>query len=501
MKRIILSLCCAVVGLSASGQGRLVENVAYDVSLNGAASTGENAPFWFSAGRYGVGSTEQYSGYLRASVVRDAACDSLRRWRVGYGVDVIGALNSASCFNVQQAFFDVQYENARLSIGSKERGMELKNGELSSGGMTMSQNAVPIPQVRFELPRWWNISGKSRLVFIKGHLAYGMLTDGWWQENHNNDTPQLYSKRSLFHSKAGYLKVGNEERFPLTVTAGLEMTCQFGGTVYNMAARGGTDIEFDKATKMDQGVKAFIDALIPGGSDDNDGDYSNVGGNQLGSWNLSLDWHGKGWGVRAYLDHFFEDHSQMFWQYAWKDNLIGVEATLPKNPVVSSAVFEYLGTMDQSGPIYHDITAVSPTGLYGKDSYYNHHVYGGYQHWGQSIGNPLLLSPVYNTDGTLWAHHSRQRAYHAGLSGDPCKDVHWRLLFTHLRSLGTYDMPTPTPQHASYFLAEVGYRPHQLPGWGLTLSVGTNAGQVIGTTQGAMLTITKFGVLNKKTIQ
>lgn len=81
-----------------------MENVAYDVSLNGAASTGENAPFWFSAGRYGVGSTEQYSGYLRASVVRDAACDSLRRWRLGYGVDVIGALNSASCFNVQQAF-------------------------------------------------------------------------------------------------------------------------------------------------------------------------------------------------------------------------------------------------------------------------------------------------------------------------------------------------------------------------------------------------------------
>ena len=300
MKRIFSIISCfLIVSAPIVGQSRLSENVDYNVSINGAASTNDVAPFWFSAGRYGVGSTEQYSGYLRASVIRPSDADSLRRWRVGYGLDVIGAAGSATCFNVQQAFLEFQYENARLSFGSKERSMELKNDELSSGGMTFSQNAVPIPQVRFELPRWWNISGKSRMVFIKGHLAYGMLTDGWWQEDHNAGTQQIYSKRSLYHSKAGYMKIGNEERFPLTATLGLEMVCQFGGTAYNLQGRGGTDVTFDKATQLKQGPKAFLDAFIPGGSDVNDGDYSNVGGNQLGSWNLSLGWTDKRWSLRA----------------------------------------------------------------------------------------------------------------------------------------------------------------------------------------------------------
>ena len=502
MKRIFSIISCfLIVSAPIVGQSRLSENVDYDVSLNGAASTNDVAPFWFSAGRYGVGSTEQYSGYLRASVIRPSDADSLRRWRVGYGLDVIGAAGSATCFNVQQAFLEFQYENARLSFGSKERSMELKNDELSSGGMTFSQNAVPIPQVRFELPRWWNISGKSRMVFIKGHLAYGMLTDGWWQEDHNAGTQQIYSKRSLYHSKAGYMKIGNEERFPLTATLGLEMVCQFGGTAYNLQGRGGTGVTFDKATKLKQGPKAFLDAFIPGGSDVNDGAYDNVGGNQLGSWNLSLGWTDTRWSIRAYLDHFFEDHSQMFWQYAWKDNLLGIEATFPENPVVSTALFEYLGTMDQSGPIYHDKTEALSTGLYGKDNYYGHHIYGAYQHWGQVQGNPLILSPIYNSAGILWPSDNRLRAYHAGLSGDPCSDIHWRVKFTHLRSLGTYDNPAPTPRHATYFLAEIGYRPHRIPGWGFTLSLGTNAGQLIGTSQGAMLTVSKFGVFNKRVQQ
>lgn len=501
MKHLYIALLATAMALECAAQSRIFENIGYQVSLNGAASTGDKAPFWFNAGRYGVGSTEQYGGYLRAAVERDVETDSLRRWLVGYGLDLVGALGSVSAFNVQQAYIAAQYENARLTVGSRETPMVMKDGELSSGGMTFSQNAVPIPQVRFELPRWWNISGKSRLVFIKGHIAYGMLTDGWWQEHHNAGTDQLYSKRSLYHSKAGYLKIGNEDKFPLTFTGGLEMACQFGGTAYNMAARGGTGATFEKATKLGSGFKDFFHAFIPGGSDANDGDYGNVGGNQLGSWTADLTYHGKGWKLRAYFDHFFEDHSQMFWEYAWKDNLVGLEATLPQNRIVSKALVEYVYTMDQSGPIYHDKTPACPEGLYGRDNYYNHHVYGGYQHWGQTLGNPLLLSPVYNTDGSLSCRFNRVQAFHAGLAGDPCPDVHWRALFTHVRTLGTYDAPTPTPRHATYFMAEVGYTPHQMPGWGATLSIGTNAGQLIGTSQGLMLTVTKTGVFNRRTVE
>lgn len=496
-RRLFLLLIGTLLPLCHFAQlERLGEDIDYSVAISGAASTGSEVPFWFNAGRYGVGPTKPYSGSLRASLIRTAESDSLCRWRMGYGADVMGALGHASPFQVQQLFIDLQYEGARLSLGAKERPMEMMNPELSTGGMTFSNNAVPIPQVRFELPRWWNISGKARLVFVKGHIAYGMLTDDWWQEKHNGGrTNQLYSRYSWYHSKAGYLKVGNREKFPLEFTLGLEMAAQFGGTVFNLTNRGGASdlagVNYGSGSvnRLDCGPKDFLHAFIPGGSDANDGDYSNVGGNQLGSWRISLGWHDKKWSLRAYLDHYFEDHSMMFWQYPWLDNLVGLEATLPKNPYLQGVVVEYLHTMNQSGPIYHDVTPQNPTALYGKDNYYNHHIYGGYQHWGQNLGNPLLLSPIFNKDGSLTSRYSRLQAFHIGLSGDPHPDLHWRALYTNLRTLGTYDSPTPSPLHGHYYLLEADYKPHQLSGWGFRLSLGGNGGSALGRSHGAMLTV------------
>lgn len=498
----VLSLSCLCAFSQAE---RFGENIDYKVSINGAASSGEDAPFWFNAGRFGAGSAKQYSGSLRASIVRNVENDSLCRWRLGYGADLMGAAGHASAFQVQQLYAELQFEGVRLSLGAKERPMEMLNRELSTGGMTYSNNAVPIPQVRFELPRWWNISGKARLVFIKGHIAYGMLTDDWWQEKHNDGhTNQLYSRYSWYHTKAGYLKVGNRERFPLELTLGLEMAAQFGGTVFNMNNRGGAEaldgISYGpgSANRLDNSFRNFIDAFIPGGSDANDGAYNNVGGNQLGSWRASLGWHDKTWSVRAYLDHFFEDHSMMFWQYPWVDNLVGIEAEFPKNPGVSGLVLEYLHSMNQSGPIYHDITDANPIGLYGKDNYYSHHVYGGYQHWGQNLGNPLLLSPIFNTDGSLASRYSRLQAFHIGLSGDPHPDVHWRALYTNMRTVGTYDAPLPEPRFGHYYLVEADYKPHQIPRWAFRLSVGGNAGTTLKQSHGAMLTVSYSGIIRKR---
>ena len=72
----------------------------------------------------------------------------------------------------------------------------------------------------------------------------------------------------------------------------------------------------------------------------NDGDYENVAGNQTGNWYFDLMYKGKGWKVKAYAEHFFEDHSQLFVQYGWKDMLWGIETEFPKNPFVSSFVAE-----------------------------------------------------------------------------------------------------------------------------------------------------------------
>ena len=69
---------------------------------------------------------------------------------------------------------------------------------------------------------------------------------------------------------------------------------------------------------------------------------------------------------------------------------------MPKNPFLSTIVYEYNHTMDQSGTIYHDATAEIPVQVSARDDYYNNHVYGAWQMGGFVMGNPLVISPIDN---------------------------------------------------------------------------------------------------------
>lgn len=104
------------------------------------------------------------------------------------------------------------------------------------------------------------------------------------------------------------MRFGNEDKFPLVFEAGAEMACQFGGVKYEATSR--------KKTNLYGGLKDFITVIYSGGSDPGEGIYANAAGNTVGSWLLSLSYKFQnGLKLRTYYDHFFEDHSQLFWQY------------------------------------------------------------------------------------------------------------------------------------------------------------------------------------------
>lgn len=478
---------------------RLRDDVEWKVSVEGTAGGGDNAPFWFTSNRYGLGPSTQYSGLTRASLERKIENDSLRFWGLGYGVDIAGAFGSqVNRFVVQQAYLDVQWKMLRLSLGQKERVSEFKNRQLSTGGLSLGMNCRPVPMVRLELPEFWYIPGTKDIFAIKAHIAYGWFTDGRWQKKFNKGSHNIYTSGSAFHSKSLFFRIGNDKKFPLMASGGLEMVAQFGGRAWNLRDRADHgDASQTYSENLNRGIKGYWNALIPGGSDSNDGDFANVQGNQLGSWHARLDWKDKTWSIGVYYEHFFEDHSQMFWQYPWKDMLLGVEAQMPKNRFVSSLVYEYTTLLDQSGPIYHDRTPNLPVQISALDMYYIHHVYGAWQHAGYTMGNPQILSPLYNVDGSLAPRHNRVRAHHIGITGEPCEEVRWRVMYTHEMSLGTYPDPTLDPMHGDYYLVEAAYSPRQLPGFSVTASYGGNSGNLLGKSNAGMLTVTYSGVFNK----
>lgn len=476
---------------------RAGKGISYSVEGSISVSDG-NSPLWMNANRYGLSSVKGDNGYVGIGVCRSADLDSASQWRIGFGAELYGAYNFTSSIVVQQLYADFDYRLVRLSVGSKERPMAFKNQQLSTGSHTLGINARPVPEVRFELPEYWSITGKSNWAAIKGHIGFGMMTDGNWQEDYV--VPGYhYAKNALFHSKAGYLRIGNEEKFPLVFEGGLEMATQFGGTIYNPIGREGV---YSDKLEMGTGLSDFVDALLGTGSDATDENYANAAGNTLGSWLFSLSYHGKDWKLRAYYDHFFEDHSMMFFEYGWKDGLIGVEATLPHNPFVSSVVYEFMNTTYQSGPVYHDCTTAVPDQISGIDNYYNHNLYQGWQHWGQSMGNALFTSPLYRNDGTLKFTGNRFKAHHVGICGSPLPCVDYRLLYTKIKNWGTYAAPAEDVLHGNSFLFELNYRLPRMnswwgEGWKIGASFAMDRGKCIGNHTGFQLTIAKSGLLCK----
>ena len=476
---------------------RAGDSISYAVEAQ-SSFTSSNSPLWLNANRYGLSSVDGNNGYLRAGIFRHAHNDTQHKWRLSYGLDLAVSYNFTNTFTVQQLYADIDYKKVRFSMGSKERPMALKNQKLSSGGQTFGINARPIPEFRFEMPDYISITGKSNWVGVKGHFGYGFMTDGKWQEGYVNPG-EKYAKKALYHSKAGYLRIGNEKKFPLVFEGGIEMACQFGGDIYNPIGFEGV---YGKKLEMGHSFKDFFHAIYGGGSDATDEDYENSIGNTVGSWLMSLSYKGTDWSVRAYYDHYFEDHSQMFWEYGWFDGLVGLEINLPKNRFVSTLVVEHLKTTDQTGPIYHDHTESIPDQISGADDYYNHNLYQGWQHWGQAIGNPLFHSPLYKKDGTLNFTGNRFTAHHVGIMGHPTSRLSYRLLYSYMENWGTYDAPYLDKKYSSSFLGEINYDFNRigkvnLKGWSLNAAFGFDRGSELGKNTGGQITLRKTGLLIK----
>ena len=497
----------------SASKPHLASDVEYRVEMQGSFSKGKT-PLWLNANKHGLSSLEDVNGYLRGSVMRPVDADSIRRWGMGYGIDLVAPLGYTSDFIVEQAFAEIRWLHGTLTVGAKEYPMELKNQTLSSGSQTLGINARPVPQVRIALPRYWTLPLAGRWIHLKGHIAYGMMTDNSWQHDFTHRQSR-YADDVLYHSKAGYIKIGNDDSFfPLSLEMGLEMAAQFGGKPY---------IRYDgemTRVKTSAKLKDFWNVFIPGGSDSSDGLYANKEGNQLGSWLMRLNYDTEEWRASVYADHFFEDHSQMFfldyngygsgddwnkWKhnrffmYSMKDVMLGAEVNIKYGSWLKNIVFEYLYTKYQSGPYNHDRTQNISDHIAGIDDYYNHSTYTGWQHWGQVMGNPLFRSPIYNDNSQIHVYDNRFVALHLGVDGSsPSERLDYRVLATWQKGWGTYEHPFTKPHHNISFLTEATY--HFNNGWTAKAAYGMDFGShmMLGHNAGGQLTVSKTGFIGKK---
>ena len=510
MKRILSIYTLFAIILSMSAQPEVF------IESQISASNG-HTPLWLNANKYGLSSLNSYNGYMRAIVSESLHKDhNSSKWDFGYAADLVVPIGYVSQSRngrytshliIQQLYADVRYRNILLTIGSKQQPMSMRYERLSTGAQTLGINARPIPQVRLGLDEWWAVPGTRNWLSLMGHVAYGIMTDGAWEKKFAEGSSFIYNEQTRYHQKAGYLRIGRPSRFPLTFTAGIEMASQFGGYLNNWK---GSDQNNHKAIdrlKLKSDLNSYWNAFVPGGSEEDESLFKNAEGNQVGSWVVRFDWIEPEYTFGIYLDHFFEDHSSMFfldydgygtgkdWNtkkdfrfflYKFSDFQLGIDIKLNEVPWLKRTVIEYIGSKYQSGPIYHDHNIGNPDHISGIDDYYNHWLFSGWQNYGQVIGNPLFRSPLYNEDGEIGTKCNRFNAWHFGAEGNIFRNLNYRVLCTFMKGYGTYKKPFTSPEVATNIMGELTYSTDP---FSVTFAIGNDTGDIFGNNFGSQITI------------
>lgn len=487
-------------------QGVAQYAVNYEGSVTVAAGSGDFMPYYMSSlehGRY----TSPYAVQAEARAWRPIDTD--KRFSYGFGVDVIGGVQSAtdyerfipdtetwtnhsvrpSSLRLQQLYGEVKWRSVFLLAGMKEHSSALQNQRLSSGDLVESGNARPIPEVRAGFLDFQNIPFTNGWVQIQGEIGYGkMMDDGWKKEqydyyNYHQTLGQWYNyKRCFFRTNPSQ---------PFSVTVGMQAAAMFGGTetYYSNGQPYGR-------VKYPADLKTFVKMFLP----HPDGGEAFYSGNHLGSWDLRGRYllH-NGAEVAAYFSWPWEDGSGIGKQNGW-DGLWGLEYKASGKGLLTGAVIEYLDFTNQSGPIHYEAGDYADTTLNGEssgsDDYYNNRAHGSYAYYGQSIGTPALMAPLYNTSGYPAYLANVMRGFHIGLEGSLTPSLDYRLKGGYRKAWGNGIFILPGPISLTAVMAEATWHPARLKGLTVNARVEIDHGTMPCNAFGAMLTVKYNGLLN-----
>jgi hypothetical protein len=475
----------------------------YQAEIFGSVATGENTPFWMLNQRWGTVPLDANNLYVRGSVFHEQVLNE--DWSFDAGIDLVGATSSAYGNPwIQQLYGRVNWKIWRLDIGSREDYTSFLNPRLSSGDFVKSNNARPIPEIKGSIPEFLLIPYTKGNMYLKGDFAIGYYLDSRWNEETALPQIQNYTKNIFSHHKSIYFRFGDmKTKNKMQFTVGMDHVAQWGGELYRVNNEG-----IYVVTNQPHGIADFFRVAIAkeGSSSSSYADHAYVAGSQWGAyllrWDYKLTPENR---LSVYTNHFFDDGSGMAFEN-YRDGLLGIEYKKEAKSWLSGAVFEYIYTKQQTGPIHHNIgmddehrNKLQSKGN-GNDNYYNNVDYvQGPSYFGRTMGTPLFLSPVYNKDGSLNFKSNRIIAFHLGLEGYLHPTVQYRLLLTTGQTWGRYFIPFKSVKQGFASQLELTYMPTAIEGLGIKLSAGYDKGEFFGgDTFGGGITLNKRGIIHEK---
>ena len=167
----------------------LAQDINYEAGTTLNVSDGALAPYCAASNRYGT-LTQGKSALAEAAVWQ--AMDTTKRFSYGFGAELWAGWASNADYSrynvtdatwsanaqhpslawVQQLYAEVKYRSVYAVLGQKEHRNAITDAALSSGDMTLSGNARPMPGLRMGFVDFQDIPFTNGWVQIEGEVGY-----------------------------------------------------------------------------------------------------------------------------------------------------------------------------------------------------------------------------------------------------------------------------------------------------------------------------------------
>lgn len=477
----------------------------WEASTTINAGSGPFAPSLIMSNRAGT-ITQSKGIHQRAGIFRKL--DKEKRFSYSFGLDgYMQAVSSVdymrwnpterefymiprkpSVVTLQQLYGLIKYRSIYLMAGMKEHDRTFIDSPLSSGDLTISNNARPIPQVKAGFYDFVNIPFTQGWVQIIGDIAYGKFMDSKWNKDHYNYYNSFITTDVWFHYKRLYLRTNPGQRF--VATFGMQHAAQFNG-MCNVYQRG----ECIETYRSKHLLKSFLNVFIQSQYNDSDvtGESKNFEGNHLGSWDVKFDYRLRNNDkISFYLMKPWEDGTGIGWQNGF-DGVWGLSyKSSSDNSLVRGVTLEYLDFTNQAGPFLYEPSENISSNPTGGDDYYNNFMYNGWTNYGMGVGSPALKSTIYNTDGFLKYLDNVLRGFHFGVDGK-VGHVDWKVLLSWKKSKGAHYHPRVERVQSMSVMMSGKYSIPKIEGLSIEAQLGLDAGNLYPGCFGSLISLSYKG--------
>ena len=371
----------------------------------------KSLPFWQTSNKLGI-----YD--ISSSIISESFKG--KNHLFGYNFRVVLDLTDFSKFYLPIASINNNNNNYQFKVG---RWIDSLTNEsmLSTGSLLISKNALPVTKLSLRTNEYKKFSIFNFQFSMKAGISHGWMSK------------EKYVKAPLLHEK--FLYVNKNLKNQMTFRVGLVHEAMWGG-------------ETEKHGKQPHSIKDYLRVLTfsPGSKSSLIQEQTNTLGNHLGVWDIVFTKIKKKIEFKLYYQHPFEDGSGAYQHFFDElkalrfpsksfDGLFGIELINNNSKLFNILLYEYLNTMNQSGP------EAASDSTYGWDNYYNHYIYqSGWVNNGRVIANPLftLGSNLNHYSNSNYVINNRIKAHHIGILGNLFKKIEYKFLLTYSKNYGIF---------------------------------------------------------------